>query len=87
MKTTNDSVALQVGGVDGTGDKGRNLSPKEAAEYLGIGIRELRGLRARRAFPYYRIGHRTVTYNSRDLAAFLDKCRVAAVNDSIKSAA
>ena len=54
------------------------MSGKEAAQYLGVSLRELKGLRSRRALPFYRIGHRTVTYSSVDLEAFLEKCRVAA---------
>lgn len=51
-----------------------------AAEYLGIPPRELKELRRRRKIPFYRIGHRTVTYEVTDLDAFLTACRVPAVS-------
>ena len=60
-----------------------NISAQEAARFLGISLRELRGLRARRAIAFYRIGHRTVTYNPKELEAFLEKCRVAPAGEAI----
>lgn len=74
----NNQGAAQVGGVEGAVGRSRNVTAKEAAGYLGITLRELKGLRARKALPFYRIGHRTVTYSPRDLDAFLEKCRVEA---------
>jgi Helix-turn-helix domain len=74
----NNQGAAQVGGVEGAIGRSRFLSSAGAADYLGITLRELKGLRARKALPFYRIGHRTVTYSPRDLDAFLEKCRVAA---------
>ena len=74
----NNQGAAQVAGVEGMAGKSRFLSSAGAADYLGITARELKGLRARKALPFYRIGHRTVTYSPRDLDAFLEKCRVAA---------
>jgi len=63
------------------------MSAKVAADYLGITMRELKGLRARRTLPFYRIGHRTVTYSIKDLDAFLEKCRVAPAGEAIGHAA
>ena len=77
MSTDNQQGAQVVGG-DGSAGRSRLLSSADAAGYLGITLRELKGLRARKTLPFYRIGHRTVTYSTRDLDAFLEKCRVAA---------
>ena len=63
-----------------------NVPAKEAARYLGITLRELKGLRARKALPFYRIGHRTVTYNPVDLDAFLQRCRVASGGELVNAA-
>ena len=68
----------QVGGGEGVVFRIRNITAKEAAAYMGITLRELKGLRARKALPFYRIGHRTVTYNPKDLDTFLGGCRVEA---------
>lgn len=87
MKTTNDSVVQKVGGVELASDRGKFLTSREAAGYLGIGLRDLKGLRARQKLSFYRIGHRTVTYNTHDLDAFLKKCRNESVDVSKKSAA
>ena len=60
-----------------------NIPARDAAAMLGITLRELKGLRARRAIAYYRIGHRTVTSNPTDLLAVLEKCRVAPAGEAI----
>ena len=78
MSNDNKQGSEKVAGVEATGGGIRNMSAKDAASYLGITLRELKGLRVRRALPFYRIGHRTVTYSPRDLDAFLETCRVAA---------
>jgi hypothetical protein len=54
-----------------------------AAEHLGISMRELKEIRQQRRLPYYRIGHRTVTFSVADLDAFLLKCRVAPAGEAI----
>jgi len=76
--TTDTKQGNQMCGGEGVGFRIRNNTAKEAAAYLGITLRELKGLRARKALPFYRIGHRTVTYNPKDLDAFLENCRVEA---------
>jgi Helix-turn-helix domain len=75
----------QVGGVDGTGFRIRNITAKDAAAYMGITLRELKGLRARKALPFFRIGHRTVTYSPRDLDAFLAGCRVVPAGEAVNT--
>lgn len=54
------------------------IGSEAAAAYLGIGARELKALRKGKRIPFYRIGHRTVSYAVTDLDAFLAKCRVPA---------
>ncbi|MEI6972665.1 MAG: DNA-binding protein [bacterium] len=49
-----------------------------AAAYIGITTRELKGLRKAKRIPFFRIGHRTVSYLIGDLDAFLERCRVPA---------
>lgn len=83
----NNQGAAQVAGGEWMAGRSRNLSAKNAAEYLGITLRELRGLRERRVLPFYRIGHRTVTYCQKELETFLKKCRIAPAGESIGHAA
>jgi len=55
----------------------RLLPPREAAEYLGVGLIALRDWRYRRIGPpYIRLGHRTVRYRKSDLDAWLERQRV-----------
>lgn len=54
------------------------VGSQAASDYLGIPMRELKELRRRRKIPFYRIGHRTVSYDVADLDAFLAGCRVMA---------
>jgi excisionase family DNA binding protein len=57
-------------------DKATLLDEKEAAKYLNISVRTLRGRRWDRKPPtYHRIG-RLVRYDRTDLDAFLDRCRI-----------
>lgn len=60
-----------------------NISAQEAARFLGVSLRELKELRRRRVIAFYRLGHRTVTYNPNELEAFLEKCRVAPAGEAI----
>lgn len=85
MKNTQKTNTVQHAGNDNnwTTFRGGNVPARTAACYLGITLRELKGLRARRAIAFYRIGHRTVTYNLKELEAFLKKCRVAPAGEAI----
>ena len=47
------------------------LNTAQACEFLGITTRELKSLRKSRALSFYRVGHRTVTYDIADLETFL----------------
>jgi len=53
----------------------RALSIPEAAAYLGIGVRTLKGLLAARQIKFYRIGRRVVL-RAIDLDRYLDQCAV-----------
>lgn len=83
MSKNNEETDQRIGALTGTTVRVGNMSSQEAAAYLGITIRELKGLRARRAIAFFRIGHRTVTYRPGDLDAFLEKCRVAPASEAI----
>lgn len=59
------------------------LSPKQAALYLGISIRQLamdrhlaRANGTSPKYPYYRLGHRTIKYNKNDLRVVVAAGRV-----------
>lgn len=60
----------------GKGAASKRLSPKEAADYLGLAVGTLNNRRAKGQGPaYYKVGKR-VTYSVVDLDAFLNECRV-----------
>lgn len=55
------------------------LSKPEAAHLLGISVRTLDGLMARRAVPYFKLGRKLVRFQRGDLLAHLrERYRVAA---------
>lgn len=54
------------------------IGSTETAAYLGVSVRELKRLRQARRIPFYRLGHRTVSYAIADLDAFLNQCRIPA---------
>ena len=57
------------------------IGTPDAAQHLGITTRELKSLRKAKRIPFYRIGHRTVSYAVTDLDAFLAGCRVATASE------
>ena len=87
MTIKNEGSDRQAGGTELAGGQARMLSSKETAAYLGVSMRELKGLRKRRALPFFRIGHRTVSYSVPDLDAFLAKRRVAPEDEQTGGAA
>ena len=56
----------------------KRIGSKEAALYLGICKRELQVMRKNRRIPFYRISHRTITYDIADLDKFLESVHVPA---------
>lgn len=55
------------------------LTPKQAAETYGISPRALKRAWSERRLNYYKLGHRSVLLDARDIEAFLAKCRVDAL--------
>lgn len=74
----NDRSRGQGAGVDITlDDLERKLTPKAAAQLLGLSTSTLAAWRSQgRGIPYYKIGNR-VFYLERDVLAFLTKMRNA----------
>ena len=57
----------------------QRLNTKEACEYLGVSEDVLKKLRARRVLSYYRITHKTITYDVESLNCFLESRCVPAL--------
>ena len=56
------------------------LTPADASAIYGISKRALKRAWGERRLPYYKLGHRTVVLDVRDIEAFLAKCRVDALH-------
>ena len=56
--------------------KALRMTAPEASAYIPMNPRTLKEYRQQRRIPYYRIGHRTVVFDVRDLDAFIAKRRV-----------
>lgn len=65
-------MKTQPGKNDGRG----LLSKGEAARKLGIGIRALEGLMARKALAFHRISGRCVRFSESEIEAFLERVKV-----------
>lgn len=59
--------------------KSRCLTPRQAEEVYGISARALKRAWQERRLAYYKLGHRTVLIEVRDIEAFLSRCRVDAL--------
>ena len=59
--------------------KALRLDAQQAAAYIPMNPRTLKEYRQQRRIPYYRIGHRSVVFDVRDLDAFIAKRRVEAL--------
>ena len=57
------------------------LTPAQGEETYGISKRALKRAWSERRLPYYKIGHRTVLLDARDIEAFLANCRVDALHN------
>ena len=55
------------------------LTPTQAEETYGINKRALKRAWSERRLPYYKMGHRSVLLDARDIEAFLGRCRVDAL--------
>ena len=59
--------------------RSRLNTPAKTAEIYGVSLRALKRAWADRRLRYYKLGHRTVLLDSRDVEAFLNTCRVDAL--------
>ena len=57
----------------------RLLSPKQIEEVYGTKRRTLKCAWQERRLPVYKLGHRSILIDVRDMEAFLNRCRVEAV--------
>ena len=57
------------------------LTPTDASAIYGISKRALKRAWSERRLPYYKLGHRTVILDARDIEAYLAKCRVDALHN------
>lgn len=61
---------------DGNSKVGRLLNKREAAEKLGVKVRGVECLMARKAIPFFRVSSRAVRFAESDLDAYLQRVRV-----------
>ena len=59
--------------------KSRCLTPGQVEEIYGIRRSALKRAWQERRLPIYKLGHRTILIDVRDLEAYLARCRVDAV--------
>ena len=71
METTNPTPKLPP--------RSRLNTPKKTAEIYGVSLRALKRAWADRRLNYYKIGHRSVLLDTRDVEDFLSRCRVDAL--------
>ena len=56
------------------------LTPAQGEETYGISKRALKRAWSERRLPYYKIGHRSVLLDARDIESYLARCRVDALH-------
>ena len=59
--------------------KSRCLTPAQAEELFGISKPALKRAWQERRLPIYKLGHRSVLIDCRDIEAFMARCRVDAL--------
>ena len=59
--------------------RSRLNTPKKTAEIYGVSLRALKRAWADRRLNYYKIGHRSILLDVRDVEDFLSRCRVDAL--------
>ncbi len=59
--------------------RSRCLTPTQAEEVFGVSRCALKRAWQERRLPVYKLGHRSILIDVRDLEAYLAKCRVDAV--------
>ena len=60
--------------------RSRLNSPAKTAEIYGVSLRALKRAWAERRLRYYKMGHRSVLLDTRDVEDFLSRCRVDALH-------
>lgn len=60
--------------------KAYRMTVEAAVEYIPMKHRTLKENWEKRRIPHYRLGHRTVVFDVRDLDAFIARRRVEALN-------
>ena len=60
--------------------RSRLASPKQHAETYGVTERSLKRAYGERRLRYYKMGHRTVLLDTRDVEDYLARCRVDALS-------
>ena len=55
------------------------MNSEQAAAYLGVSMRSLKDIRLARKLAYYRLGHRSISFNRMELDSFLANRRVEAL--------
>jgi hypothetical protein len=56
------------------------MTDRQARGFLGCSEHKLKRLRLNREIKYYRLGHRTISYDRASLQTYLDRNTVEAVN-------
>lgn len=59
--------------------RSRLATPKQTAATYGISLRALKRAWSERRLKYYKIGHRSILLDTRDVEDFLNRCRVDAL--------
>lgn len=59
--------------------RSRCLTPAQAEEVFGVSRRALKRAWSERRLPVYKLGHRSILIDARDIEAFLSRCRVDAL--------
>jgi hypothetical protein len=60
--------------------RGRCLTPGQAEDVYGVPRRALKRAWQERRLPIYKLGHRSVLIDCRDIEAFLSRCRMDALH-------
>ena len=59
--------------------RSRCLTPQQVEEVYGVNRRALKRAWQERRLPVYKLGHRSILIDARDIEAFLGRCRVDAL--------
>jgi len=59
--------------------RSRLNTPKQIADLYGINLRALKRAWSERRLNYYKIGHRSILLDSRDVEDYIARCRVDAL--------